>query len=245
MIPSHLSIVTLSPQRQAALAAIVEVEQRKEDGKRLSDYPHARAFFRALTGKSRPRRSEMWKTGFYIDPTDRKVNLKDTERAFDALISSGGQCCPNPLSGSVRDQLFPEVCFKNRQRHEKRADLSYSKRERMQSKQTLQKTLLHLNLVDRAVIDLNFQTPDTIKSWYDRWQEELFSDQLEVHFWRWMSRFPSLRELKQLRWMKEPLWYVICEASRMSTERTPFLKAAESLFVPNKLGVQHGGGSHE
>ncbi|QQK74048.1 plasmid SOS inhibition protein A (plasmid) [Pectobacterium versatile] len=245
MIPNHLSMVTLSPQRQAALAAIVEVEQRKAAGKRLSDYPHARTYFKLLTGKSRPRRTDMWKAGFYIDPRDRLVNLKETERAFDVLISSGGQYCPNPLSISVRDQLFPEMLFKQRQRHEKRADLSSSKRDRMMSKQKLQKTLLHLNLVDRAVIDLNFQTPDTIKAWYDRWQEELFSDQLEVHFWRWMSRFPSLRELKQLRWMKEPLWYVICEASRKSAERTPFVKVVESLFVPNKLGVQRGGMSHE
>ncbi|MBN3262992.1 plasmid SOS inhibition protein A [Pectobacterium brasiliense] len=245
MIPSHLSMVTLSPQRQAALAAIAEVEQRKEAGKRLSDYPHARAFFRVLTGKSRPRRSEMWKTGFYIAPTDRRVNLKDTERAFDALISSGGQCCPNPLSGSVRDQLFPEVFFKNRQRHEKRADLSYSKRERMQSKQKLQKTLLRRNLVDRAVIDLNFQTPDTIKSWYDRWQEELFSEELEVHFWRWLSRFPSLRGLKDYRFTGDPLWFVIDEASQKSAETPSRVKAVESLFVPNKLTVQQRGARYE
>ncbi|MFJ5375188.1 plasmid SOS inhibition protein A [Pectobacterium versatile] len=238
-------MVTLSPQRQAVLAAIVEVEQRKAAGKRLSDYPHARTYFRLLTGKSRPRRTEMWQAGFYIDPNDRRVNLKDTERAFDLLISSGGRYCPNPLSSSVRDQLFPEVRFKQWQRNEKRADLSSSKRDRMMSKQRLQKTLLLRNLVDRAVIDLNFQTPDTIKSWYDRWQEELFSDELETHFWRWVSRFPSLQELDQLRWIKEPLWYVICEVSQKSAERTPFVKVVESLYVPNKLCVQQGGLSHE
>lgn len=241
MIPNNLSIVTLTPQRQAALAAVIDVEQRQAAGKRLSDYPYARTYFRILTGTSRPRRADMWKTGFYIEPGERKINLKETELAFDILLSSQGKYCLPPLRLSIRDLLFPEVVFKDNRRHQMRAEMSFRKQERREIKRELKRTAL-CNLIDSAVIDLNFQTPETIKEWYDRWQEELFSDELEAHFWRWMSRFPSLRELEQFRGTQEPLWSVIYEASLKVAETPSFVKAVESLFVPNKLGVLLGEG---
>lgn len=53
MIPSSRSLVTLQPARQAALQAIMTVENARQRGARLSAAPHVRTFLRLLTGNSR------------------------------------------------------------------------------------------------------------------------------------------------------------------------------------------------
>ena len=53
MIHSSRSLVTLQPARQAALQAIMTVENARQRGARLSAAPHVRNFLRILTGNSR------------------------------------------------------------------------------------------------------------------------------------------------------------------------------------------------
>ncbi|HID7510824.1 TPA: plasmid SOS inhibition protein A [Enterobacter hormaechei] len=51
-MPRHLSLVTQRPEREAALRAIMIVEEETENSCRRSQQPnpYARAFFRVLTG---------------------------------------------------------------------------------------------------------------------------------------------------------------------------------------------------
>ena len=53
MIPSSHALVTLKPARQAALQAILSVEERRNKGTKLPSLPHVRTFLRVLTGSSR------------------------------------------------------------------------------------------------------------------------------------------------------------------------------------------------
>ncbi|SXX10917.1 plasmid SOS inhibition protein A [Klebsiella pneumoniae] len=49
MIHSSRSLVTLQPARQAALQAIMTVEDARQRGARLPSMPHVRTFLRLLT----------------------------------------------------------------------------------------------------------------------------------------------------------------------------------------------------
>ncbi|HHK9759100.1 plasmid SOS inhibition protein A, partial [Klebsiella pneumoniae] len=53
MIPSSSALVSLKPARQAALQAIMTVEEARQRGARLPSMPHVRTFLRLLTGCSR------------------------------------------------------------------------------------------------------------------------------------------------------------------------------------------------
>ncbi|MGY0281530.1 plasmid SOS inhibition protein A, partial [Klebsiella michiganensis] len=53
MNASTTSLVTLKPARQAALQAVLSVEESRRLGARLPAMPHVRTFLRLLTGNSR------------------------------------------------------------------------------------------------------------------------------------------------------------------------------------------------
>lgn len=109
MIPSSRSLVTLQPARQAALQAIMTVENARQRGARLSAAPHVRTFLRLLTGNSRMNTTVAQRIpGLNWDPKHRLSSLKQVEEALDALIASHGECCPLPLPVDVQAELFPE-----------------------------------------------------------------------------------------------------------------------------------------
>lgn len=103
MIPSSRSLVTLQPARQAALQAIMTVENARQRGARLSAAPHVRTFLRLLTGNSRMNTTVAQRIpGLNWDPKHRLSSLKQVEEALDALIASHGECCPLPLPVDVQ-----------------------------------------------------------------------------------------------------------------------------------------------
>ena len=67
MIPSSRSLVTLQPARQAALQAIMAVENARQRGARLSAAPHVRTFLRLLAGED-VAHSGLWKLGARVVP---------------------------------------------------------------------------------------------------------------------------------------------------------------------------------
>ena len=94
MIPSSRSLVTLQPARQAALQAIMTVENARQRGARLSAAPHVRTFLRLLTGNSRMNTTVAQRIpGLNWDPKHRLSSLKQVEEALDALIASHGERC--------------------------------------------------------------------------------------------------------------------------------------------------------
>jgi hypothetical protein len=107
---STTSLVTLKPARQAALQAVLSVEESRRLGARLPAMPHVRTFLRLLTGNSRMNTTVAQRIpGLNWDPKHRLSSLKQVEEALDALIASHGECCPLPLPVDVQAELFPEV----------------------------------------------------------------------------------------------------------------------------------------
>lgn len=237
MIASHLSLVTLNPARQAALQAIAEVEQRQEDNKRLpSENPHARAFMRRLTGSSRlSARSAQQIPGLAWDPSFNLWTLKMLEDELERFLRSRGEYCFSPLTSEVQHALFPDIVYRKATRNDRSRKLSSARFQRREDKRRCQQAILHQNLVSQARTDLNFQSPETVSTWYSRWRDELDARELALLVWSWQTRFGSLSELDWLRYGDTPLYALLYEIQCIVKETPEPVRAAERWRVPNKL----------
>ncbi|HBV7631971.1 plasmid SOS inhibition protein A, partial [Klebsiella pneumoniae] len=92
----------------------------------------------------------------------------------------------------------------------------------------------------QAVTELNFQSPETVCTWYTRWSDEFDAAELAAPFWRWQSRFASLKELDWLRISGEPLYAVMYEIPFIVRETPEHIRVAERWQVPNKLADRSG-----
>lgn len=239
MIPSSHAIVTLKPARQAALQAIMFVEDARLRGARLPSMPHVRTFLRMLTGCSRINSTVARSIpGLHRDPKDRLNNLKQVEEALDTLIASQGEFCPLPLTTDVQAELFPEVIHTRTDRRMQRENIAFTRRVRREGKEIAHTWLLRQNLLGQAITALNFQSPETVNSWYRQWTDELDASELESAFWHWRSRFASLASLDWLRDAKEPLYGVIHEIGFIVSDTPEAVRQAERWQVPNKLELQ-------
>ncbi|HGB2759225.1 plasmid SOS inhibition protein A [Enterobacter kobei] len=237
MIPSGHSLVTLQPARQAALRAIAEVEQRQESDKRLpSENPHARAFMRYLTGSSRMNaRSAQQIPGLAWDPSFKLWSLKNLEDELERLLRSRGEHCYSPLDGEVQQALFPEVVYRKASRSKQRCKLSSARTQRQEHKRQCKEAVLRQSLVDQARTGLNFQSPETINSWYRHWADELTEGELARLFWRWWYRFDSLKELEWNNLSGDPMWAVLHLLRQIVKDTPDHTRKAERWQVPNKL----------
>lgn len=241
MIPSSSALVPLKPARQAALQAIMTVEEARQRGARLPSMPHVRTFLRLLTGCSRINSDVARRIpGLHRDPKDRPSSLKQVEEALDMLISSHGEYCPLPLTMDVQAELFPEVLHTRTVRRLKRQDFAFTRKMRREARQVEQSWLLRQNLLGQAVTELNFQSPETVCTWYTRWSDEFDAAELAAPFWRWQSRFESLKELDWLRISGEPLYAVMYEIPFIVRETPEHIRVAERWQVPNKLADRSG-----
>jgi len=88
----------------------------------------------------------------------------------------------------------------------------------------------------QAEIDLAFHTPASVSSWISRWScSQLHHTELEITFYRWSERFPSLKSLDRWEMAGQPLWRLGAEAGFLSEESTAITQALERWMVPNKL----------
>lgn len=191
---------------------------------------------RLLTGSGRinnevPRRIP----GLYRDPKDRLSNLKQVEEALDVLIASNGEYCPLPLSQDVQSELFPEVRHARGERRTQRQNIAFTRKMRREARKVEQSWLLRQNLLWQAVTELNFQSPETVNSWYRRWSDEFDASELEPAFWRWQTRFTSLRDLRWLLCAHAPLYEVMHEIRFIVQESEEAILERERWLVPNKL----------
>ena len=239
MIPANRTLVTLCPARQAALQAIVEIEQRCAAGKHLSENPYARAFLRRLAGSSRINtRAAQQIPGLSWDPGYRMTSLKQVEEALNTLIYSHGEHCPLPLPVDVQAAIFPEITWQHTERAGRRSDLRLHKAYRQEAKKEAQDCLKRQNLLRRAGIALNFCSPENVQVWYSAWQRELEDHELQSLFWRWQRRFTSLKALDWMRYSGEPFWAIMNEIRFIVSETSGPLREAERWMVPNKLRHQ-------
>ena len=236
MIPSSSALVSLKPARQAALQAIMTVEEARQRGARLPSMPHVRTFLRLLTGCSRINSDVARRIpGLHRDPKDRLSSLKQVEEALDMLISSHGEYCPLPLTMDVQAELFPEVIHTRTDRRMQRENIAFTRRVRREGKEIAHTWLLRQNLLGQAITELNFQSPETVNTWYRQWADEFDARDLEPAFWNWRSRFASLVSLDWLRDAGEPLYGVMHEISFIVRETPESVRQAERWQVPNKL----------
>ncbi|HBT4851605.1 TPA: plasmid SOS inhibition protein A [Klebsiella pneumoniae] len=241
MIPSSSALVSLKPARQAALQAIMTVEEARQRGARLSATPHVRTFLRILTGNSRMNTTVAQRIpGLNWDPKHRLSSLKQVEEALDALIASHGECCPLPLPVDVQVELFPEVQHSRAERRIQRSSLAFTRKMRREERTMAHHWRLRQNLLGQAVTELNFQSPETVCSWYRRWSDEFDATELAAPFWRWQTRFASLKELDWLRISGEPLYGVMHEISFIVKDTPESVRQAERWQVPNKLADRSG-----
>ena len=239
MIPSSHALVSLKPARQAAIQAISLVESACERGARLPAMPYVRTFLRVLTGCSRLNATVARQIpGLNWVPKNRHSNLKQVEEALNVMLATGGEACPLPLTLDVQAELFPEIMHTRTDRRLHKSNLQTTRQMRRESREYDQRWKLRQNLLAKAEIDLNFQSPESIRTWYSRWSDEFDAPELEGMFWRWQTRFSSLKELEWLRMSNEPLWSVMHELSYIVQDTPALISEAEHWGVPNKLAVK-------
>ncbi|PKA32729.1 plasmid SOS inhibition protein A [Cedecea lapagei] len=236
MIPSSHALVSLKPARQAAIQAISMVESSRERGARLPAMPYVRTFLRVLTGSGRLNATVARQIpGLNWVPKNRHANLKQIEEALDTMIATGGEACPLPLTLGVQAELFPEVTHTRTDRKLQRSNIRTTRQTRRESREFDQRWKLRQNLLAKAETDLNFQSPETVCTWYTRWSDEFDAKELAAMFWRWQPRFTSLKELQWVRLSGEPLYAVMYEIPFIVRETPEHTRIAERWQVPNKL----------
>lgn len=238
-IPRHLSLVTQLPEREAALRAIMHVEDTAQKVSRFGSQPHpyARAFFRLLCGSSKISGAALNRIRGVYWLREQKIPLAQYEEAFDILIRSRGRHCYSPLDTSMVTSLFPEQAFSVGERQASRylrEDELYSRQEARRERERGEK---YDNLTGQAEIDLAFHTPETIRTWYAHWSQQDIRDyDLEKMLWAWTERCPSLAHL--VRDYYQSAREVVLDVHDVAAASTPDERELERWMVPNKITLR-------
>jgi hypothetical protein len=89
-------------------------------------------------------------------------------------------CCPLPLPVDVQAELFPEVQHSRTERRKLRSSLAFTRKMRREERALAHHWRLRQNLLGQAVTELNFQSPETVSSWYRRWSNEFDARELAL-----------------------------------------------------------------
>jgi hypothetical protein len=240
MIPKHLAIVPLRPERQAALRAIVIVEEKRavDPTWKCHEYPYAQTFMRLLFGKGKVCGKNLNRVaGIRYDAKERLSTLKFWEIALDDFIRTQGRCCPNPLPSELASYIFPEEVYARQNRLSKRRDLKFAQYTRQVNKAARSQEDAYQNLVGRAEIELAFQTPETLRAWYCAWsREDIRKSDMDRMLWAFIDRMPSLSHIERIYYSADdPSYYIENEIWHSVAEATAEHKALERWMVPNKL----------
>lgn len=235
MTPRHLSLVPVNPFQLAALQAIIEVEERRQRGR----YPYAVALLRQLRGGEAGRISaaDVHRAALNYNPKDRAGEPKDRYlAALDKLVESRGSVSPLPLSACAVGQYFPQAGYRLSERQNRRwdMDISYSRREKQQDKERLQKRRRYQTAVAQAEIELAFVTPMGLEVWYKRQEKRgIYDDDLTDMLAAWGGRFTGV----QVRGFcsGQPLWAILDEMGCELTERPAALQRLDEQMLPNQL----------
>ncbi|CDK23900.1 plasmid SOS inhibition protein A (plasmid) [Erwinia amylovora LA637] len=241
MIPKSLSLVTLLPERQAALQAIAAVEHAQQRGTRLARHPYAAAFMKQLSGRSRVSVQALNRIrGIYLRPREKRAPLPEWEGALDIFLSTAGEACPLPLPGELATTLFPEAVFRRAERAKHAADKSVShaaRRERLAA--DYQERQLE-NCIRQAETGLAFRTPETLRGWFAVWCDSVPENDLKNMIAAWARRFPSLNGLETLQPYAGD---VACEVAGEIHLRSLYMDSAQKdmnrWLVPNKLTARN------
>jgi hypothetical protein len=248
MIPNNRALVPVNEYQQAAVHAVVLVERKKEQGKRLADFPYAKAFFKVLNnGRGQILASDIRQISSNYFPDERGgASIPHYIEALDRLIESGGQYSPLPLSGDVAATLFPaygELC---RERRERKWDMQFERKERWQAREKQQKRRRYQNQLAQAEVELAFVTPSTVGAWYAYWSKrDIYEGDLTEVFFAWFERFPCMAGCNLQHYKSDALWAVMERLQRIEADLTEDERAFNALLIPNKLPRKVCGGRLE
>lgn len=148
--------------------------------------------YRQLNGNSKITALDLFRIDVSYSPKDRLGVTKERYlEALDTLISSRGEKCHLPLSGSVLVQLFPEMQYRNQERRYRQWDKQAHQKNRQEKlKQQRKKRRYQCQLV-QAKIELSFVTPSQLRSWYALWSMMLtLQEKLDIRSdtERWLGK---------------------------------------------------------
>ncbi|MGK3116335.1 plasmid SOS inhibition protein A [Candidatus Pantoea formicae] len=237
MIPKSLSLVTLLPERQAALQAIAAVEHAKQRGARLTRHPYAAAFMKQLSGRSRVSVQALNRIrGIYLRPREKRAPLPEWEGALDMFLSTAGEMCPLPLPGELATTLFPEAVFRRAERAKHAADKSVSHAARRERQTADYQERQLENRIRQAETELAFRTPETLRGWFAAWCGSVPENDLKNMIAAWARRFPSLNGLETLQpYAGDVACEVAGEIHLRSLHMDSAQKGMNRWLVPNKL----------
>jgi len=233
MIPRHLSLVPVNPFQLAALQAIIEVEERRQRGQ----YPYAVALLKQLRGGKAGRitASDVSRAAANYCPKNRGGEPKDRYlAALNSLVESRGNVCPLPLSGCAVSQYFPQTGYRLSERQHRRWDVSYSRREKQQEKERLQKRRRYQTAVVQAEIELAFITPSALTAWYKRQEKRgIYDDDLTEMLQGWGRRFTGLQD--KAFCSGQPLWAILDALGGILADRPVTQQRLDELMLPDRL----------
>ncbi|WP_447874220.1 plasmid SOS inhibition protein A [Serratia fonticola] len=238
MIPTHLSLVPVSPFQLAAIQAIASVEAKQDAGRSLPTYPYAKALFRSLNeGRGKITAMDIWSIDTSYNPRERQGSTKQRYiEALDVLISSRGERCPMPLPDSLVRTFFPETRLRHQERRYRRADLQADRQQRQQEKARLQKRRRYQTQVAQAEIELAFTTPSELAAWYKRQERQgIYDDELIGMVQAWGQRFTRLH--RDAFYLGSPLWAIVKEMRGELESRSVIDQWLDALMLPNKLAA--------
>lgn len=247
MIPNNRALVPVNEYQQAAIHAVVLVERKKEQRKRLAVFPYAKAFFKVLNnGRGQILANDIRQISSNYFPDERGgASIQQYIEALDRLIESGGQYSPVPLSGDVAATLFPaygELC---RERRERQWDIKYERKERRLLRDVQQKRRRYQTQLAQAEVGLAFATPSTVGAWYAYWsKQDIDEDDLTEGFFAWFERFPSMAGSKLMHFKSHALWAVMEQLKGIEGDLTEAERVFNALLTPNKLRHASTGNSH-
>lgn len=156
--------------------------------------------------------------------------------ALDTLIASRGERCPSPLPQDTAPRLFPVTALRQRERLDKRSAHRIDRQVSHERRQREQKLRRYQQRLRQSAIELQFQTPLTVGSWYTRQQEQEFFESDVFHpVIAWLPKFTSCRYLDPAWYREEPLWRLMLDIQAEVNGATKAALDADRLALPNRL----------
>jgi len=239
MIPKSHALITLLPERQAALLAIAAVEHAQQRGTRLARHPWAAAFMKQLSGRSRVSVQTLNRIrGIYLRPREKRAPLPEWEGALDIFLSTAGEVCPLPLPGELATVLFPEAVFRRAERakHAAMKTVSQAGRRERQAEDYRERQLE--NRIRQAETELAFLTPEKLRGWFSAWCDDVPENDLKNMIAAWARRFPSLNGLETLQpYAGDVACEVAGEIHLRALHMNPDQQEMNRWLIPNKLAA--------
>lgn len=241
MIPTNMSLVPVNAYQRAAIQAIIAVEEKRQRGRRLGQYPYARELFRYLCGtKGKILASDVRRAASNYDPKNRGGPPKaQFVRALDTLIGSRGEMCSLPLLTSDGYLFFPEVRYRLRERQYRQWDVKAARKANNITRERQKKRRRYQTQVAQAEIDLAFITISELSAWYERQAKRGIND--DDLFDMVLARGLRFVNMDRASWYgTTDLGWLLADIRAELTGGRAVELWLDSLMRPNKLGRPHG-----